>query len=149
MYLYKVLREGLPLSWIGFSEGHLWRLHIVWLEKHVYFPLESHKCSWSTYEIQNIEKQGQIMSYLHQCYLSHAWGFMQMTNDIGKALFSRAGELGVPVGFMCMKVSWYHLICKIYYRPMLYVGSLFMWIVHLFDQDFEHFLLQIELLKKD
>jgi len=29
---------------------------------------------------------------------------MQMTNDIGKALFSKAGELGVPVGFMCMKV---------------------------------------------
>ncbi|XP_057949673.1 uncharacterized protein LOC131144812 isoform X2 [Malania oleifera] len=27
----------------------------------------------------------------------------QMTNEIGKALFSRAGELGVPVGFMCMK----------------------------------------------
>lgn len=27
----------------------------------------------------------------------------KMTNDIGKALFSRAGELGVPVGFMCMK----------------------------------------------
>lgn len=29
---------------------------------------------------------------------------MQMTNDVGKAMFSRAGELGVPVGFMCMKV---------------------------------------------
>lgn len=27
-----------------------------------------------------------------------------MTNDIGKAIFSKAGELGVPVGFMCMKV---------------------------------------------
>ncbi|GAB2241960.1 hypothetical protein Droror1_Dr00018735 [Drosera rotundifolia] len=27
----------------------------------------------------------------------------QMTNDIGKAMFSKAGELGVPVGFMCMK----------------------------------------------
>ncbi|KAG6781388.1 hypothetical protein POTOM_014288 [Populus tomentosa] len=27
----------------------------------------------------------------------------KMTNDIGKALFSKAGELGVPVGFMCMK----------------------------------------------
>lgn len=27
-----------------------------------------------------------------------------MTNEIGKALFSNAGELGVPVGFMCMKV---------------------------------------------
>lgn len=28
----------------------------------------------------------------------------QMTNEVGKAMFSRAGELGVPVGFMCMKV---------------------------------------------
>lgn len=27
-----------------------------------------------------------------------------MTNEIGKTLFSKAGELGVPVGFMCMKV---------------------------------------------
>lgn len=32
-----------------------------------------------------------------------------MTNEVGKAMFSKAGELGVPVGFMCMKVyksSW-------------------------------------------
>lgn len=28
----------------------------------------------------------------------------QMTNAVGKAMFSKAGELGVPVGFMCMKV---------------------------------------------
>ncbi|KAF8408449.1 hypothetical protein HHK36_007602 [Tetracentron sinense] len=27
----------------------------------------------------------------------------RMTNEIGKAMFSKAGELGVPVGFMCMK----------------------------------------------
>ncbi|KAK1415874.1 hypothetical protein QVD17_31662 [Tagetes erecta] len=27
----------------------------------------------------------------------------QMTNEIGKAMFSKAGELVVPVGFMCMK----------------------------------------------
>lgn len=27
----------------------------------------------------------------------------KMTNEIGKAMFSKAGELGVPVGFMCMK----------------------------------------------
>ncbi|CAN0896092.1 2-pyrone-4,6-dicarboxylate hydrolase [Linum grandiflorum] len=27
----------------------------------------------------------------------------KMTNEVGKALFRRAGELGVPVGFMCMK----------------------------------------------
>jgi len=29
----------------------------------------------------------------------------QMTNDVGKAMFAKAGELGVPVGFMCFKVS--------------------------------------------
>lgn len=28
----------------------------------------------------------------------------QMTNAVGKAIFSIAGELRVPVGFMCMKV---------------------------------------------
>ncbi|XP_042500048.1 4-sulfomuconolactone hydrolase [Macadamia integrifolia] len=27
----------------------------------------------------------------------------RMTNEIGRAMFSKAGELGVPVGFMCMK----------------------------------------------
>ncbi|XP_022726373.1 uncharacterized protein LOC111282527 [Durio zibethinus] len=27
----------------------------------------------------------------------------RMTNEVGKAMFSKAGELGVPVGFMCMK----------------------------------------------
>ncbi|CAI0381345.1 unnamed protein product [Linum tenue] len=29
---------------------------------------------------------------------------VEMTNDVGKALFRRAGELGVPVGFMCFKL---------------------------------------------
>ncbi|CAK7336119.1 unnamed protein product [Dovyalis caffra] len=33
----------------------------------------------------------------------------KMTNDVGKALFSKAGELGVPVGFMCMKGLDLHL----------------------------------------
>lgn len=32
-----------------------------------------------------------------------------MTNEIGKALFSEAGKLGVPVGFMCMKGLNLHL----------------------------------------
>ncbi|KAK9108539.1 hypothetical protein Syun_024550 [Stephania yunnanensis] len=27
----------------------------------------------------------------------------KMTNDVGKALFAKAGELGAPVGFMCMQ----------------------------------------------
>eukprot|EP00268_Persea_americana_P050760 TRINITY_DN5546_c0_g1_i2.p1 TRINITY_DN5546_c0_g1~~TRINITY_DN5546_c0_g1_i2.p1 ORF type:complete len:224 (+),score=43.47 TRINITY_DN5546_c0_g1_i2:545-1216(+) len=34
---------------------------------------------------------------------------MQMTNEVGKAIFSRAGALGVPVGFMCMKGLNLHL----------------------------------------
>ncbi|KAL5123130.1 hypothetical protein HKD37_02G003779 [Glycine soja] len=29
--------------------------------------------------------------------------FLQMTNKVGKEIFQRAGELNVPVGFMCMK----------------------------------------------
>ncbi|KAF3653421.1 putative indole-3-acetic acid-induced protein ARG7-like [Capsicum annuum] len=33
----------------------------------------------------------------------------KMTNEIGKTLFSKAGELGVPVGFMCMKGLLLHL----------------------------------------
>ncbi|KAL3818715.1 hypothetical protein ACJIZ3_004620 [Penstemon smallii] len=32
-----------------------------------------------------------------------------MTNEIGKAMYSKAGELGVPVGFMCMKGLDLHL----------------------------------------
>ncbi|CAO2829000.1 unnamed protein product [Amaranthus hypochondriacus] len=27
----------------------------------------------------------------------------KMTNEVGKVMFSKAGELGIPVGFMCMK----------------------------------------------
>lgn len=42
-----------------------------------------------------------------------------MTNEVGRSLFAKAGELGAPVGFMCMKVQafvpssyWYFLaIC--------------------------------------
>nr|GMD53131.1 4-sulfomuconolactone hydrolase [Ipomoea batatas] len=33
----------------------------------------------------------------------------KMTNGVGKAMFSKAGELGVPVGFMCMKGLDMHL----------------------------------------
>lgn len=32
-----------------------------------------------------------------------------MTNEVGKALFSKAGELGIPVGFMCMKGLSLHI----------------------------------------
>lgn len=40
---------------------------------------------------------------------------LQMTNRVGKALFARAGELGVPVGFMCMKVCMHAAFDYIYY----------------------------------
>lgn len=43
------------------------------------------------------------MRYYFYFYLHVGW-FWQMTNEVGKAMFSKAGELGVPVGFMCMKV---------------------------------------------
>ncbi|KAJ8475674.1 hypothetical protein OPV22_019401 [Ensete ventricosum] len=33
----------------------------------------------------------------------------KMTNEIGKAMFHRAGELGVPVGIMCMKGLSLHI----------------------------------------
>ncbi|XP_010090670.2 uncharacterized protein LOC21400471 [Morus notabilis] len=33
----------------------------------------------------------------------------KMTNEVGKALFSKAGELGIPVGFMCMKGLSLHI----------------------------------------
>ncbi|KAL5717381.1 hypothetical protein ACHQM5_010393 [Ranunculus cassubicifolius] len=33
----------------------------------------------------------------------------KMTNAVGKAMYSKAGELGVPVGFMCMKGLNLHL----------------------------------------
>ena len=39
-----------------------------------------------------------------------------MTNDIGKAIFSKAGELGVPVGFMCMKVCVNSLLSLVYFK---------------------------------
>lgn len=42
-----------------------------------------------------------------------------MTNEVGKALFSKAGELGIPVGFMCMKV-WHHL-CQLCGHFVCYV----------------------------
>ncbi|XP_074303296.1 uncharacterized protein LOC141637783 [Silene latifolia] len=43
----------------------------------------------------------------------------KMTNEIGKAMFSKAGELGIPVGFMCMKglnqhFSEIHELCTDY-----------------------------------
>ncbi|KAL6190630.1 hypothetical protein ACLB2K_037024 [Fragaria x ananassa] len=33
----------------------------------------------------------------------------KMTNEVGKAMFSKAGELGAPVGFMCMKGLSLHI----------------------------------------
>lgn len=45
-----------------------------------------------------------------------------MTNEIGKTLFSKAGELGVPVGFMCMKVLWsFLLMCMLKLSGFIYL----------------------------
>ncbi|XP_024399518.1 uncharacterized protein [Physcomitrium patens] len=33
----------------------------------------------------------------------------KMTNELGKAMFAKAGELGVPVGFMCFKGLMLHI----------------------------------------
>ncbi|KAI5069917.1 hypothetical protein GOP47_0014260 [Adiantum capillus-veneris] len=35
--------------------------------------------------------------------------YQKMTNDVGKALFAKAGELGIPVGFMCFKGLLLHI----------------------------------------
>jgi hypothetical protein len=35
-----------------------------------------------------------------------------MTNEVGKAMFAKAGELGVPVGFMCFKVLYVLPVCN-------------------------------------
>ncbi|GJT25966.1 4-sulfomuconolactone hydrolase [Tanacetum coccineum] len=63
----------------------------------------------------------------------------QMTNDIGKVMFSKAGELGVPVGFMCMKglnlhISEIEKLCTEFPKTVVsfsflqtsYVSSLFL-----------------------
>lgn len=47
---------------------------------------------------------------------------LQMTNEIGKTLFSRAGELGVPVGFMCMKVLFCSWILQLFRPHSLFSG---------------------------
>lgn len=53
----------------------------------------------------------------------------KMTNDIGKAMFSKAGELGIPVGFMCMKGLNLHIseieeLCKLYPSTSVLVDHL-------------------------
>jgi len=35
---------------------------------------------------------------------------LQMTNKVGKAIFRRAGELNVAVGFLFMKVIFHFLV---------------------------------------
>lgn len=45
-----------------------------------------------------------------------------MTNEIGKAMFSKAGELGVPVGFMCMKVLFSSFILQVFRPYNLFSG---------------------------
>lgn len=34
----------------------------------------------------------------------------QMTNEVGRSLFAKAGELGAPVGIMTMKVKDVHAL---------------------------------------
>jgi hypothetical protein len=41
-----------------------------------------------------------------------------MTNDVGKALFAKAGQLGIPVGFMCFKVNGLPLILRRLEKPL-------------------------------
>jgi hypothetical protein len=55
------------------------------------------------YNVVNFLAVSQTL-YPGVLHLFHVLLFLQMTNEVGKAIFSRAGELGVPVGFMCMKV---------------------------------------------
>lgn len=42
-----------------------------------------------------------------------------MTNKVGKAMFSKAGELGVPVGIMCMKVFYETILFSCYCDSLL------------------------------
>ena len=49
---------------------------------------------WIILDLRNFLLQGLFIYVL----------FLQMTNKVGKVIFQRAGELNVPVGFMCMKV---------------------------------------------
>ncbi|XP_071690871.1 uncharacterized protein [Rutidosis leptorrhynchoides] len=53
----------------------------------------------------------------------------QMTNEIGKALFAKAGELGVPVGFMCFKglnlhISEIETLCSEYPKTVVLLDHL-------------------------
>ena len=47
----------------------------------------------------------------------------QMTNEVGRSLFAKAGELGAPVGIMTMKVKDAFLFC-IYVQLLLDFGIL-------------------------
>nr|XP_043639427.1 uncharacterized protein LOC122610498 isoform X2 [Erigeron canadensis] len=54
--------------------------------------------------IQELERLVLEDGYRAVRFNPYLWPSGQkMTNEVGKAMFSKAGELGVPVGFMCFK----------------------------------------------
>ncbi|KAJ0239998.1 Uncharacterized protein HA466_0227000 [Hirschfeldia incana] len=58
-------------------------------------------------ELENLVLESNYKAVRFNPYL---WPSGQkMTNAVGKAMFSKAGELGVPVGFMCMKGLHLHI----------------------------------------
>ncbi|ESQ52155.1 hypothetical protein EUTSA_v10016892mg [Eutrema salsugineum] len=58
-------------------------------------------------ELENLVLESNYRAVRFNPYL---WPSGQkMTNAVGKAMFSKAGDLGVPVGFMCMKGLHLHL----------------------------------------
>ena len=61
---------------------------------------KGYKYVWQ--ETLNLNNTGFQQNLLEGLFLSIL--FLQMTNKVGKEIFQRAGELNVPVGFMCMKV---------------------------------------------
>lgn len=57
-----------------------------------------------------------------------------MTNEVGKAIFAKAGELGVPVGFMCMKVLFFfsYDFCKMDLQLVVLYYKQLMWMAYSF-----------------
>lgn len=60
--------------------------------------------------VQQLERLVSKEGYRAVRFNPYLWPSGQkMTNEVGKALFSKAGELGIPVGFMCMKGLSLHI----------------------------------------
>ncbi|KAL9257650.1 hypothetical protein AKJ16_DCAP02108 [Drosera capensis] len=96
------------------SHLHVWASPQEAAEKYPHFPeqeptLPGHvdfllqpSLSDGVLPIQQKMEKGGYRAVRFNPYLSPP--IEQMTNDSGKAMFSKAGELEVPLGFMCMKV---------------------------------------------